>query len=257
MPDTVRHETRGAVFWITLDRPARRNALNAQVIDGIRAGLRAAHADPQVRAVVLTGSGDQAFCAGADLQPGGALAPDPARPTLDYADLLRESQAATLPIVARVNGACMAGGMGLLCLADLAVAADHAVFGLPEVKVGLFPMQVMSLLQRTVARRKLREWALCGEPFDAAEALAAGLVNRVVPAQVLDEATQALLARLVDKSPTAIRRGKYALRAIESMSFDEAIAFTEGQLALLAATEDAREGLAAFNEKRSPRWTGR
>jgi len=259
MSDTaaVLHDKRGHAFWITINRPDKRNAINADVIAGIRAGYRAAHADADVRAIVLTGAGDKAFCAGADLQPGKGFVFDFARPNVDYADLLREAQNATLPAIARVNGACMAGGMGLLCMTDLAVAADSVVFGLPEVKVGVFPMQVMSLLQQIAPRRLVREWALGGEPFDATQALQAGLVNHVVPAVELDAKTDWLVARLVDKSPTAIRRGKYALRAIEAMSFDQAIAYTEGQIALLAMTDDAREGLASFNEKRKPRWTGR
>jgi len=259
MSDTaaVLHDKRGHAFWITINRPDKRNAINADVIAGIRAGYRAAHADADVRAIVLTGAGDKAFCAGADLQPGKGFVFDFARPNVDYADLLREAQNATLPAIARVNGACMAGGMGLLCMTDLAVAADSVVFGLPEVKVGVFPMQVMSLLQQIAPRRLVREWALGGEPFDAVQALQAGLVNHVVPAAELDAKTEWLVARLVDKSPTAIRRGKYALRAIEAMSFDQAIAYTESQIALLAMTDDAREGLASFNEKRKPRWTGR
>jgi enoyl-CoA hydratase/carnithine racemase len=171
--------------------------------------------------------------------------------------LLRDAQNATLPIVARINGTCMAGGMGLLCMADMAVAADHALFGLPEVKVGVFPMQVLSLLQSIVPRRTVREWALTGEPVNSDEALSAGLLNYVVPAAELDAKTDWLLARLVDKSPTAIRRGKYAMRAMDAMSFDQGIAYTESQIALLAMTEDAKEGLAAFNERRKPIWTGR
>jgi methylglutaconyl-CoA hydratase len=253
----VLHERRGRAFWVTLNRPDKRNALNAAVIEGLRAGLRAAHTDPEVRVVVLTGAGDKAFCAGADLQPGQGFAFDFSRPNGDYADLLREAQDATLPLVARVNGACMAGGMGLLCMADLAVASDAALFGLPEVKVGVFPMQVLSLLQDLVPRRVVREWAITGEPFTAREALAAGLLNHVVPAAELDAKTQWLLDRIVDKSPTAIRRGKYAMRAIADMGFDQAIAYTESQIALVAMTEDAKEGLAAFNEKRRAAWTGR
>jgi len=260
MSDTaapVLHDKRGHAFWITINRPDKRNAINAEVIGGIRAGFRSAHGDPDVRVIVLTGAGDKAFCAGADLQPGKGFAFDTARPNLDYADLLRDAQNATLPTIARINGVCMAGGMGLLCMTDLAVAADHVVFGLPEVKVGVFPMQVLSLLQQIAPRRLVREWALSGEPFDAVQALQAGLVNHVVPAAGLDAKVDWLVARIVDKSPTAIRRGKYAMRAIEAMSFDQAIAYTESQIALLALTEDAREGLASFNEKRKPRWTGR
>ncbi len=259
MSDTplVLHERRGAAFWITLNRPEKRNALNADVIAGIRAGWRAAHADPAVRVIVLTGAGEKAFCAGGDLQPGAGFAFDLSKPNIDYADMLREAQNATLPSIACINGTCMAGGMGLASMTDLAVAADHVQFGLPEVKVGLFPMQVMSLLQDIVPRRTVREWALSGDPFTAAEALAAGFLNYIAPAAELRPKVDWLVERLAAKSPTAIRRGRYALRAIEAMSFDQAIAYTESQIALLAMTEDAKEGLASFNEKRKPVWTGR
>lgn len=256
---TVLHEKRGAAFWMTLNRPDKRNAIDAGVIAGLVEGFRLAQADPEVRAIVVTGAGERAFCAGGDLSGGDlkAGAAAQARPTQPYADLLRIAWACDLPVVARVNGTCMAGGMGLLAMADMAVAVETAQFGLPEVKVGLFPMQVLSLLQSLVPPRTLREWCLTGEPFDAAEARAAGLVNHVAPAGELDARTEWLVARVAGKSPTAIRRGKYALRALSSMSFEQAIAFTEGQLALLLASEDAREGLAAFNEKRDPVWTGR
>ncbi len=249
-------EKRGRAFWITINRPDKRNALNGEVIAGIAKGYRNAHDDGDVRVIVLTGAGDKAFCAGADLQnSGAAFAMDFARPNVEYADLLRLSQNATKPSIARVAGACMAGGMGLLCMTDMAVAADHAVFGLPEVKVGVFPMQVMSLLQEIAPRRLVSEWALTGEPFDARTAQAAGLLNYVVPATGLDAKLEWLIGRIVDKSPTAIRRGKYAMRAIASMSFDQSIAYTESQIALLAMTEDAREGLKAFHEKRKPSWS--
>jgi methylglutaconyl-CoA hydratase len=253
----VVHDKRGRSFWITINRPDKRNAIHAGVIVGIREGLRAAHADPEVRAIVMTAAGEKAFSAGGDLQPGKGFAFDYSRPNVDYADLMREAQSATLPIVVRVNGTCMAGGMGLLCMADLAVAADHALFGLPEVKVGLFPMQVLSLLQDLVPMRLVREWAFTGEPFSADEARQAGLVNHVVPLSDLNAKTQWLVDRIVDKSPAAIRRGKYAMRAISAMSFDQAIAYTESQIALMPMTDDALEGMAAFNEKRKPDWTGR
>ena len=256
--DSVLYQKRGQAYWIIINRAEKRNALNADVIAGISKGYRDAHEDKDVRVIVLTGTGDKAFCAGADLQnTGAAFATDYSKPNVDYADLLRLSQNATKPAIARVGGACLAGGMGLLCMTDMAVAADHAIFGLPEVKVGVFPMQVMSLLQSMVPPRLVNEWALTGEPFDAKAAQVAGLLNYVVPATELDAKVEWLISRIVDKSPSAIRRGKYAMRAIASMSFDESIAYTESQIALLAMTEDAKEGLRAFAEKRKPSWTGR
>src|SRR6201995_4748230 len=251
-------EKRGQAFWITINRPDKRNAINGDVIAGIAKGYRTAHDDKEVRVIVLTGAGDKAFCAGADLQnSGAAFSMDFAKPNADYADLLRLSQNATKPAIARVGGVCMAGGMGLLCMTDMAVAAEQVIFGLPEVKVGVVPMQVMALLQSIAPRRLINEWALTGEPFDAKAAQAAGLLNHVVPASELHAKVDWLIGRLVDKATTAIPRGKYAMRAIASMSFDESIAYTESQIALLAMTEDAREGLKAFGEKRKPVWTGR
>ena len=255
--EPVLHEKRGRAFRITINRPEKRNAINAAVINGIAEGYRAAEADPEVRVIVLTGAGDKAFCAGADLQPGESFVFDYAKPNVDYADLLRLAQNTTKPSIARVNGACMAGGMGLLCMTDMAIAADHVLLGLPEVRVGVFPMQVLSLLQSLAPPRIVREWCITGEPFGANVARDAGLLNYVVPLAELDEKVEWLVARIIGKSPTAIRRGKYALRAIASMSFDEAIAYLESQVALLAMTSDAKEGLASFAEKRPPVWTGR
>ncbi len=257
MTDAVLTAKAGHVFTITINRPDKRNAMNAEVVAGIAAGWRAAHEDTEVRVIVLTGAGDKAFCAGADLGGGQSFFQDASKPNSDYADLLRLAQNGTKPSIARVNGTCMAGGMGLLCMTDMAVAADDVVFGLPEVKVGVFPMQVLSLLQLTVPRRLVAEWCLTGEPFTADEARVAGLVNHVAPRGELDARVDWLIGRLVDKSPAAIRRGKYAMRAIHAMSFDEAIAYTEGQIALTAATDDAKEGIKAFQEKRKPVWTGR
>jgi enoyl-CoA hydratase/carnithine racemase len=253
----VLHEKRGHAFWITINRPDKRNALNAAVIAGIADGYRRAHQDDEVRVIVLTGVGEKAFCAGMDLQPGGGFAYDLSRPNLDFADLFRLAQNATKPAIARVNGVCMAGGMGLMCMTDLAVASDGAVFGLPEVKVGVYPMQVLSLLQSMAPPRIVREWCITGEPFTAADAKEAGLLNYVVPAAELDAKIEWLIARIADKSPTAIRRGKYATHMLASMSFDQAIAYAEAQIATLAMTQDAKEGMAAFVEKRKPKWTGK
>lgn len=253
----VLHEKRGHAFWITINRPDKRNALNAIVVAGIVDGFRRAQEDNDVRVIVLTGNGAKAFCAGADLQPGAGFAFDLAKPNLDYADMLRTAQNCTKPSIARINGVCMAGGMGLLCMTDMAIAGSDVIFGLPEVKVGVFPMQVLSLLQSVAPPRLVREWCFTGEPFSAAEAREAGLLNYVVPPAELDAKVDWLIARIADKSPTAIRRGKYAMRALASMSFDQGIAYTESQIAILAMTQDAKEGMAAFAEKRKPVWTGR
>jgi enoyl-CoA hydratase/carnithine racemase len=140
----------------------------------------------------------------------------------------------------------------------MAVAARHAVFGLPEVKVGVFPAQVLSVLQHLIPRRVLAEMCLTGEPITSAQALEFNLVNYV---QTEDEADvdvrlQWLLDRLLDKSPAAIRRGLYTMKKIEAMAFEESMSFTESQIALFTLTEDAREGQKAFQEKRKPVWTG-
>lgn len=243
---------------LTINRADRRNALNGGVIAGLAEGLQRAGNDPDIRAVVLTGAGDKAFCAGADLSGGpGVFGMEFSRPTSLFADLLRQAKGLNLPLVARVNGACMAGGMGLLGMCDMAVATDRAIFGLPEVKIGVFPMQVLSVLQPLLRPRDLYELCITGEPVDAATARSIGLVNHVVPTAELDAKVDWLVGRIVDKSPTAIRRGKYAMRALATMTFEQAIAFAEGQVGLAAMTEDAREGVAAFNEKRKPAWTGR
>ena len=190
-----------------------------------------------------------------DLRPGEGFAFDFSRPRLAYGELLREAQDATLPMVARINGACMAGGMGLRGMCDMVVAARHAIFGLPEVKVGVFPAQVLSVLGDLLPRRVLNELCLTGEPFSAERALNVGLINAV--ADDVDEALQALLDKLLDKSPAAIRRGLYTLKHTEHMTFEQSMAFTESQIALFALTEDAAEGQSAFRDKRKPQWSGR
>ena len=253
----VLREKRDNVLWITINRPDKRNALNADVITGIAQGYRAAEQDPDVRVIVLTGAGDKAFCAGADLVAGNTFSFDTAEPTTEYANLLRLAHDSRVPSIARVNGACLAGGMGLLCMTDMAVCVDSAIFGLPEVRVGLFPMQVLASLKSLVSPRTLNEWCLLGDTIDAQAACRAGLVNYVVTAKNLDEKIDGLTSRLAANSPTAIRRGKYALNHLAAMSFEDGLAFAEGQIALMAMTEDAREGLASFREKRTPTWTGR
>ena len=158
-------------------------------------------------------------------------------------------------MIARVNGACVAGGMGLMSLCDLAVAAEHARFGLPEAKVGVFPMQVLVFLRGMIHARHINELCLTGELIDAARALGFGLVNAVVPAGRLDDEVAAFVQRIAAASPVAVRRGRLAIAAMQMMAFPEAMAFAEAQIALAAQTADAAEGLAAFTARRKPRWT--
>ena len=215
-------ERRGAVQWITINREERRNAMNDAVVFGIMDGLRAAIDSLDIRAVVLTGAGDRAFCAGADLSAGsGSFKYDYSKVGIPLVRLMKQARDLTVPIIARVNGHAMAGGLGMIGMCDMAIAVDSARFGMPEVKVGIFPMQIMAVLQRLIPNRKLCEMALTGEPITAVEALELGLLNYVVPTPDLDTKLEWLLARLLDRSPTAIRRGKYAMRQTESMSFDQ------------------------------------
>ncbi|APX24942.1 MAG: enoyl-CoA hydratase [Rhodobacteraceae bacterium] len=251
-------ETSGGVLKLSLNRPERRNALNEDLILELTTALEEASRNPEVRVILLTGTGEKAFCSGADLNPkAGTFGFDYANPMTAYANLLRAARRTTVPVVGRINGHCLAGGMGLLALCDMAVASRTAKFGLPEVKVGVFPMQVAALLQATVPPRRFAEMCYTGEFISAQEAMDWGLVNYVAAPEELDEKTDWLISRVADKSPTAIRRGKHALNSMAGMTTDQAIAFMEAQVGLLPLTEDAKEGMAAFAEKRTPVWTGK
>lgn len=248
-------ERRGKALWIFINREERRNALNNAVTFGVYDAIEAAAKDPSVRVIVLTGVGEKAFCAGADLTTGTkvfSLGLD--EPTTDFGKLARLVREVGIPLVARVNGACVAGGMAMMSLCDLAVVADHARFGLPEGKVGVWPMQVLVYLRRMIAPRHVNELCLTGDLIDARRAYEMGLANAVVPYAQLDAKVDELVKKLCAMSPVAIRRGKYAMAAMESMQFSEALPFAESLIAVASRTSDAEEGLAAFNERRKPRW---
>jgi enoyl-CoA hydratase/carnithine racemase len=252
----VRLERNEDVLWLWIDRESRRNSLNGAVLSGIGTAVEEAARDPGVRAIVVTGVGDKAFCAGADLSAGTSTFQARAEePTTDFGRLARSVRAAGVPLIGRVNGACVAGGMAVLGLCDLVIAADHARFGLPEVKVGVFPMQVLVFLRSTMHARHINELCLTGELVSAHRAAEMGIVNEIAPLAELDSRVETLLAKIRLGSPAAIRRGKQAIFAMEMMAFHEALAFAEAQLALCAGTADAHEGLQAFNEKRKPFWS--
>ncbi|WP_449040646.1 enoyl-CoA hydratase-related protein [Paracoccus sp. (in: a-proteobacteria)] len=260
MSDPVTITRDDATLTITITRESRRNALNADVAAAIMAALDRAESDGSIRAVVLTGAGDRAFCAGGDLQPAADGAPfsiDAADPRHYVAALLRRMNDCRLPLIARVNGHALAGGFGLVCACDLVVAREDALLGVTEVKVGLFPMMILPFLLRNTPNRVLMEMCLTGEPITASAGLAHGLVNYAVPAAELDAKLGWLLSRITDKTPTGIRLGKQGLAKIREMSLDAALEYAPFMLANMARTEDAREGFAAFAEKRPPNWTGR
>jgi len=256
----VMTETRGTSMVITINRPEQRNAFNRAVIEGISQGVREAMESGQHRAIVLTAAGEKAFCAGGDLGGAADGAPfsvnpsDPRNFLIDYFKLLETCE---LPVIARVNGHALAGGLGILAACDLAVAADHSLFGVPEAKIGIFPMMILPVLLRTVPLRKLMEMCMTAQPVSAHEAKELGLVNHVVPAGELDARVDALVAAVSAVSPTAIRMGKHGFHAMRDMGIRQAWEFAELMLPMMAATEDAKEGFSAFREKRAPKFTGR
>ena len=254
-PADLLTEMRGPVMWLTINREDKRNAISPAVLTGLGQALASANQDRAVRAVVITGAGQRAFCAGADLQSGRSFKFDYSEPHIGFANLFRQAKQSTVPLIARVNGACMAGGMGIMGMCDMAVATPQAIFGLPEVKVGIFPAQVLSVIGNLLPRRVLAEMCLTGEPLTAAQALEHGLINHI--RDDLDAGVDWLLGRMLDKSPAAIRRGLYTMKKIEAMAFEESMSFTESQIGLFALTEDAAEGQLAFREKRKPVWPGK
>jgi enoyl-CoA hydratase/carnithine racemase len=251
----TRTEKRGSALWIWIDREERRNAINKNVIQGIETAIAGAQSDPSVRCIVLTGAGRKAFCAGADLSTGtGTFTLGLDEPMTDFGKLARRVHDLGIPMIARINGDCVAGGMGLMALCDLAVVADHARFGLPEAKVGVFPMQVLVFLRDMIGARHINELCLTGELINASRALEVGIANYVVAYEGIDAEIDRLTNKINAMSPVAIRRGKYAIAAMQGMSFAEALPFAETLISVTALTGDAAEGLTAFNERRPPRW---
>jgi methylglutaconyl-CoA hydratase len=253
-------EKKGQAYWLTLNRPERQNAVNWDVFPALEQGLATAQADPEIRAIVLTGAGDKYFCVGGELgfdeaRSRTGLAPDYL--THPLVRLYQVVEKCSLPLIARVNGHCMAPGLNLLAMCDLAIAADTALIAAPEAKVGLFPMLGLGYLHRLMPRRHLLELVLTGEALKAEQAQALGLINRVVPAGELDAAIDSLVAKLAANSPEALRRGKHAFRAMDDMTLEQCFAQGVSAVSLLLLTEDFREGSRAFAEKRKPNWPAR
>ena len=257
--DELLYEVADGVATLTINRPDRRNALTWAVISGLRERTAEAKVDPAVRVVVLRGAGERAFCAGADL---GGMADNAsyadvhdargelARLFIDFAELGK-------PTVARVQGYCLAGGFGLALSCDLVVAADDAVFGTPEINVGLWPYMITVPLCRSMAPKRALELMMTGRRLDAREADAFGFLTRVVPVSELDSTVDELAATLASKSPSVMRLGRDSFYSVWDQSARDALAQLHPLLTLNTSLEDAAEGIGAFLEKREPRWTGR
>jgi enoyl-CoA hydratase len=247
------------VRTIAIDREAARNALDRATLDELEAALADAAASA-VRVVVLRGAGTQAFSAGADLKEllAHQTLEDRRRHFDGVARVIRAMHDLAAPVVARVQGFALAGGCGLAVAADFTIAAESAVFGLPEIGIGLLPMVVSApILRATGSRKVVLDLMLTGRRVRADEAVALGLATRVVPDERLDAEIDALVGQLASLSPAALRLGKEAVYTMAEMEYGAALRYLREMIVLTATTEDAQEGIRAFFEKRSPQWTGR
>jgi enoyl-CoA hydratase/carnithine racemase len=245
------------IATITLHNPEKKNALGPGMVNELLWAFDDAKADPEVRVLVLTGAG-QAFSAGADLSELSLHKEGPQLASKgDYADLLLRFTELGKPVIARVLGPALGGGLGLVASSDFAIAGESAVLGTPEIQRGIFPMQIMAVLDKLVPRRKLVEMMLLGEKLSAHRALELGLLTRVVPDAALDAEVDKLANELVTRSPTAVRMGLNAYHYQSGLPLPSSLPYLRDQLMAMLATEDGREGLAAFIQKREPKWTGR
>ncbi len=260
--ETILYDVADRVARVTINRPDKRNSLNPTVIAELVAAFRAADGDPGVGAIVLTGAGDKAFCAGADLGGGGMIGAsgvfdrhEAGRPFLE---LFRTMRALGKPIVCAANGHVLAGGLGVALACDLLVAVDDADFGTPEINVGLFPYVIMATIVRNTSHRKrMLELLLTGEKIRGREVVELGWANRVVPRAELNTTVDALAKGLAGKSAAILKLGRRAYYAMSEMSFDQALEYLQSMLTVNTLTEDAAEGVAAFVQKRAPSWRNR
>jgi enoyl-CoA hydratase len=258
--DNVLVEVQGLVASVVLNRPEQRNALSSAMLRDLRTALGSCRESDEVRVVVLTGAGDRAFCAGADLSSFTAEASELERheDRRQLVDLFCLLEDLGKPVIGRINGHALAGGFGLACACDLVLAVEGASFATPEINVGLWPAIIQAVLARNLPRKILLEMLLLGERWTANQMKEAGLVNRVVTSlEELDAVTAELAGKLAGKSPAVLRLGRDSFYRQEDMEFRSALEYLRSQLALVSLTEDAREGVTAFLEKREPKFKGR
>jgi enoyl-CoA hydratase len=258
--DTVLYElSDDGVATIALNDPDTRNALSNELLDGLLDSFNRTKNDPAARCVVLRSTHETVFSSGANL---GGFAGDVALVHKHFAsdrfpELFRTIGTLGKPTLCAANGHVLAGALGIAMACDLVIASEQATFGTPEINVGAFPFMIMALIYRNVPRKKVNELLLLGERWSAAEALAAGIVNRVVPTGELDAAVADWAGKLAAKSPLIMRLGKDAMYRQLDMSLEDALEYLHAQLTIAMSTEDIVEGVSAFFEKREPQWKGR
>jgi len=253
------YEVAGGVATVTLNRPEQRNALSAQMLGELVDAMGRVRDDDEVRAVVLRGGGDRVFCAGADLAGFAADVPlvDKHFSSDLFLEFFRLMPRLGKPSLCAANGHVLAGGMGLALSCDLVIAREGITFGTPEINVGAFPYMIMAIIYRNVPRKKVNEMMLLGERISATEAVEYGLANKVVPEADFEAAVDDWAGRLAAKSPVLMRLGHDAMHRQADMALDDGLEYLRSQLSLTFSTEDIQEGVAAFFEKREPRWKGR
>lgn len=258
MNEDLLYEVKDGTAFLTINREARRNAISQEMIRDFTDYLDKADGDEAVRVVCVTGAGEKAFCSGADLAVtlAGEEEERLAGPR-NYAGLLKKMAGFGKPLVAKVNGPCLAGGIGLMLSCDIILARNDTFFMTPEVNVGIFPMMVGALLYRNVGRKKAIDMVLTGRKIPAAEAESMGLITRAVEPARLNDEVQETLKLLISKSPIGIRIGKEAFHAMSDKPFEEAVDYLCEALGRAISTEDAMEGMTAFMQKRRPDFKGK
>lgn len=257
MAEEVLSRIQDGVLYITINREAHGNSLTKVVIDGFFEKLGEARKDNEIKAVVITGAGERFFCAGADLS---SLLKDMGKgkeAVEGYASLIKFLVEFEKPIVARVNGACIGGGMGIVLASDIAIAKEEAYLASPELNWGIFPMMIGALMLRHIGPKRTMEMVFTGRKVFAPEAQALGLITRSVARDRLDEEVQRILETIKERSCAAMYLGKKAFGAIWDMEFKESLDYLSKALMEVFGTEDAREGMKAFLEKRRPLFRGR
>ena len=245
------------VAEIRVSRPERRNAFTDRMYSGLAQWLHDLDADPDVRCIVIRGS-KGIFTSGSDISCFLDRTPlERERHFQLVADLAIAPSRIGTPVIAAVEGYALGGGTGLTAACDLAIAEESAVFGLPEIKVGFWPCTISPVIVRALGPRKAYEMALLGDRLSARQAESVGLVHRVVQADSFDDEVRVLSARVASFSAVAVQMGKRAFQQSLDLDFEKAVRAMGRAMALASATDDAREGIAAFLEKREPNWTDR